>query len=153
MSVLKLLSRIVKPSNTLGQQASTKTKSDLDRSYGITTDPLVHFACAFCALIHDAQHPGASNAVMAKENRALGERYRNRSVAEQNSLALCFDLMSKSEFKNLRRTMFANDHDQLRFRQIVINSVMATDIFDPVSPLWSMFIFCLPPSLTYIALT
>jgi class 3 adenylate cyclase len=124
MSILKLLSRIVQP-----------TGDDLDNmadhSYGITADPLTHFACAFCGLIHDADHPGVSNPQLIKENWTLGRRFRKKSVAEQNSLNLCFNLLSGEEFANLRKVLFANDDDQMRFRQIVINSVMATDIFDP----------------------
>lgn len=49
MSILKLLSRIVKPSdNDKGENFSLH-----DFSYGITHDPLTHFAVAFCGLIHD----------------------------------------------------------------------------------------------------
>jgi 3'5'-cyclic nucleotide phosphodiesterase len=124
MSILKLLSRIVSPSgDDLDQLA--------DHSYGITADPLTHFACAFCGLIHDADHPGVSNPQLVKENLNLGKRYHKKSVAEQNSLSLCFELLSSDDFANLRAVLFANDDDQLRFRQIVVNSVMATDIFDP----------------------
>ncbi|KAL3912259.1 MAG: hypothetical protein SGILL_006953 [Bacillariaceae sp.] len=124
MSILKLLSRIVKPSS---QEAGNLS----DHSYGITADPLTHFACAFCGLIHDADHPGVSNAQFVKENAMLGKRFQGLSVAEQNSLNLCFQLLASHQFKHLRAVLFANDQDQLRFRQIVINSVMATDIFDP----------------------
>ncbi|KAG7341727.1 adenylate/guanylate cyclase with integral membrane sensor [Nitzschia inconspicua] len=88
MSILKLLSRIVQPSGDDFNNVA-------DHSYGITADPLTHFACAFCGLIHDADHPGVD------------------------------------DFANLRKVLFANDDDQMRFRQIVVNSVMATDIFDP----------------------
>jgi beta-galactosidase/beta-glucuronidase len=82
-------------------------------------------------LVHDADHPGVSNAQLIKENGTLGRRFHKKSVAEQNSLNLCFDLLSSDGFVNLRKVLFASDDDQMRFRQIVVNSVMATDIFDP----------------------
>jgi hypothetical protein len=82
-------------------------------------------------LVHDADHPGVSNAQLIEENLTLGRRFQKKSVAEQNSLNLCFDLLSSEDYVNLRQLLFANDDDQMRFRQIVVNSVMATDIFDP----------------------
>jgi len=58
MSVTKLLSRIVAPSEVdanAGADASTMH----DHTYGITSDPLTQFACTVSALIHDLDHPGA----------------------------------------------------------------------------------------------
>lgn len=52
MSVVKLLSRVVKP--TVLTLDSHNGASLHDRSYGITSDPLTQFSCAFSALIHDA---------------------------------------------------------------------------------------------------
>jgi len=123
MSILKLLSRIVQPGGEDFDPA--------DHLYGITADPLTHFACAFCGLVHDANHPGVSNAQLVKENWEPGKRFGTKSVAERNSLSLCFDLLASDDYINLRRLLFASDSDQKRFRQIVVNSVMATDIFDP----------------------
>lgn len=49
MSVIKLLGRIVAPSNLDNETAAVLH----DHTYGITSDPLTQFACAFSALIHD----------------------------------------------------------------------------------------------------
>lgn len=143
LSILKLLSRIVKPSdNDKGENCSLN-----DHSYGITNDPLTHFAVAFCGLIHDgkvyclmepvphlknswryvADHPGVPNTQLYKEDPELGARFEGRSIAEQNSLAQCFNLLTKTEFKNLRMHLFSCYADEERFRQLVINSVMATE--------------------------
>lgn len=52
LSVVKLLSRIVAPAEFEEDKSS---ESNLhDHTYGITSDPLTQFACAFSALIHDA---------------------------------------------------------------------------------------------------
>jgi hypothetical protein len=58
MSVVKLLSRIVVPD--LNTDAGEDMASTLhDHTYGIASDPLTQFACAFSALIHDADHTGS----------------------------------------------------------------------------------------------
>ena len=101
MSVNKLLSRI------------NASSSDSD-TYGITADPLTHFACAFSALIHDLDHSGVSNAVLVEEESALALKYKGRSVAEQNSLDLAWVLLMEPRFKELRAVMFANQEEARR---------------------------------------
>ena len=65
-----------------------------------------------------------------KENDALGAKYKNRSVAEQQSLDLSWDLLLQARFSALRSTICSSDEELARFRQLVINSVMATDLGD-----------------------
>lgn len=60
----------------------------------------------------------------------LGKKYKNRSVAEQNSFDISFELLLKNEFKQLRSALCPTPKDSARFRQLVINSVMATDLGD-----------------------
>jgi len=56
MSVVKLLSRIVAPS-----EIDTGNDQDLhDHTYGITSDPLTQFSVVLSALIHDVDHYGMS---------------------------------------------------------------------------------------------
>eukprot|EP00934_Nitzschia_sp_Nitz4_P008759 Nitzschia sp. Nitz4//scaffold136_size62208//2//1935//NITZ4_006359-RA/size62208-augustus-gene-0.3-mRNA-1//-1//CDS//3329535591//8749//frame0 len=47
MSVVKLLSRIVAPTESTANEVALH-----DHTYGITSDPLTQFACAFAAMIH-----------------------------------------------------------------------------------------------------
>jgi hypothetical protein len=54
MSVTKLLSRIVAPS----QLDEADEKMLHDHTYGITSDPLTQFACVYSSLIHDCDHRG-----------------------------------------------------------------------------------------------
>ena len=135
MSVIKLMSRIVKPpreeqESAIDESIRATTAKQHDRTFGITSDPLTQFACAFSALIHDADHPGVPNTQLAQENVELAKRFGGRSVAEQNSLHLCFGLLAEPRFQNLRRALFSCDEDQVRFRKLVVNSIMATDIVD-----------------------
>jgi hypothetical protein len=84
----------------------------------------------FSALIHDVDHRGVSNMQLAKENPELGERYKNKSIAEQNSLDLAWDLLMNDQFMSLRNCMFTTNDELRRFRQVIVNVVLATDIFD-----------------------
>ena len=61
----------------------------------------------------------------------IGERYRNKSVAEQNSLDVAWDVLMDSHFREMREYIFETNDEISRFRQVVVNVVLATDIFDP----------------------
>jgi hypothetical protein len=139
MSVTKLLSRIVAPSDVLdglsdnggSGRGRNRLASNLhDHTYGITSDPLTQFACVFSALIHDVDHSGVPNTTLVKENAKIAAIYHNKSVAEQNSIDLAWDLLIDDSYAELRNTIYATQEEQLRFRQLVVNSVMATDIMD-----------------------
>jgi hypothetical protein len=142
MSVAKLLSRIVAPTNLgLGNldesihSSNKKTRDSVkstlhDHTYGITSDPLTQFACVLSALFHDADHPGVPNAQLVKEKAYVARTYDNKSVAEQNSVDACWDLLMDVNFRALRKTICVNEDEQKRFRHLVVNSVMATDIVD-----------------------
>jgi hypothetical protein len=139
MSVVKLLSRIVAPSdvnvhendNRKGSTRALFVASTLhDHTYGITSDPLTQFACIFSALIHDVDHVGVPNSQLIKENVSIAALYKGRSIAEQNSVDLAWDLLMDDSYKNLRRTIYDSDAEFKRFRQLIVNSVMATDIMD-----------------------
>ena len=104
-----------------------------DHTYGITSDPLTQFACAFSALIHDVDHPGVPNSQLVKENTTMAKFYKGKSVAEQNSVDLAYDLLSDGSFQDFRRTLVATADEEARFRQLVVNAVMATDVMDKVS--------------------
>jgi 3'5'-cyclic nucleotide phosphodiesterase len=96
----------------------------------LTTDPLTHFGILLSALVHDVDHPGVSNAQLVKETDEMAIRYNNQSVAEQNSVTLAWDLLMQSKFADLRSTIAQSPYDLARLRQIIVNSVIATDLFD-----------------------
>lgn len=128
MSVMKLLSRIVAPDLT---SAPTDTEEALhDHTYGITSDPMTQFAVALSALIHDVDHPGVPNTQLIKEQTSLAAVYRNKSIAEQNSVDLAWDLLMDDAYSDLRRTIYVTTAEFMRFRQLVVNIVLATDIMD-----------------------
>ena len=131
MSVTKLMSRIVAPSHLEEKMHSEAIAETLhDHTYGITSDPLTQFACTFSALIHDIDHRGVPNSQLVKENSSMAKFYMGKSVAEQNSVDLAYDLLQSDSFKHFRATLLPDSNEEARFRQLVVNSVMATDIMD-----------------------
>lgn len=125
----KFLKRIVSPDI---ETDNNKFAADLhDYTHGINSDPTTILAIIVSALIHDLDHRGVSNGQLIKESEEMAQVYKNKSVAEQNSLDLSWDLLMERRFDALRVCMFGNKADMLRFRQVLVNVVLATDIFDP----------------------
>jgi hypothetical protein len=130
MSVAKLLSRIVAPSDmdfSDGQQALSTLH---DHTFGITSDPLTQFACVIAALIHDVDHQGVPNNTLLAEKSPLAELYGGKSMAEQNSVDLAWDLLMQPDFEPLVAVICKDDMEMARFRQLIVNAVLATDIMD-----------------------
>jgi hypothetical protein len=128
MSVVKLLSRIVSPNIELdGKDDASKLH---DQTYGIVSDPLTQFTVVLSALIHDVDHPGVPNAQLIKEKTSLVDLYKNKSIAEQNSFDKTWILLIEGNYSNLRRAIYRHETEFKRFRQLLVNTVMATDIID-----------------------
>lgn len=138
MSCVKLLSRIVAPNDIEyeddlkhGKNAAKNLAATLhDHTFGITSDPITQFAVVFSALIHDVDHRGVPNTQLGEERKDLAEKYKSKSIAEQNSVDIAWELLMKSKYDDLRAAICATDDERKRFRQIVVNTVMATDIMD-----------------------
>eukprot|EP00980_Cylindrotheca_fusiformis_P005842 scaffold1228_cov119-Cylindrotheca_fusiformis.AAC.9 len=133
-SVKKLLARIVNTDegNGLGRSSQPDSLDLVDlagHSYGITSDPLTQFAVVFSAIIHDVDHPGVPNAQLVKENTRSAQIYK-KSIAEQISMELSWDMLMGDEFAELRACIYQTEEELRRFRQLVVNTVMATDIAD-----------------------
>jgi len=134
------LSRIVAPTVDIDHDDQTlmtekKLKKEIaskmhDHTYGITSDPLTQFAVVLSALIHDTDHTGVPNVQLVKENHDIATRYNCQSVAEQNSVDLSWRLLMGDEYSDLLKVICGTEPEFKRFRQIVVNSVMATDIVD-----------------------
>jgi 3'5'-cyclic nucleotide phosphodiesterase len=126
MSTKKLLDRIAMREERIQQTSSSIAGS----SYGIIADPLTRFAVVFAALIHDVDHSGVSNAQLVHENAAVAVTYDGKSVAEQHAVTVAWSLLMEPKFTDLRARIFSNESELKHFRQILVNVVMATDLFD-----------------------
>lgn len=84
----------------------------------------------FSALVHDLDHLGVPNTVLVNEGSHIARKYKGKSVAEQNSVDLAFKILLQPEFQDLQDSIFASDDEYSRFRSLVVNLVLATDIMD-----------------------
>jgi hypothetical protein len=114
--------------NNTNQQHHQKVVHD--HTYGITSDPMTHFSLVLSALIHDVDHEGVSNAQLVQEDHTLAKMFKNKSIAEQNSIVLSWDMLMEPRFADLRRCIYSTPYELNRFRQLIANTVLATDIFD-----------------------
>lgn len=120
----KLLNRLI-------NSDEYETEEELhNATYGISSDPLAHFAIVFSALIHDVDHTGLPNAQLIKDQAEVAVKFKNKSIAEQNSTHLGWELLMSKRFERLRKSIYQTNVERKRFRQLVINSIMATDIAD-----------------------
>jgi hypothetical protein len=101
-----------------------------NHTYGITSDPLTQFALVLSALIHAVDHGGIPNPEAAKEDPEAAALYKNRSIIEQRSVDKAWKKLMEPEFRALRQSIYADETELKRFRQVVVNSVLATDIDD-----------------------
>jgi len=123
MGVVKLLSSLVK--------AKPGEYSDVQNaSYLIASNPLVQFAMVLSVICHDVDHPGASNAILLSEKSRMASVYGYKSVAEQNSLDLTWDLLMDDNYAELRAAIYRTEEEKQLFRQVLVNSVISTDLFD-----------------------
>lgn len=67
---------------------------------------------------------------MMKEEPELADTYRSKAVAEQNSVDIAWNELLSAKYEALRSAIFGDIHDVKLFRQLLVNSVIATDIFD-----------------------
>lgn len=126
MSVDKFLTRIVAPEIDEKEAQRLENEKDLysklhDYTHGITSDPMTLFAIVFSALIHDADHRGVSNPQLAQEEQDMADMYRQKSIAEQNSVDICWELLMQDEYAPLRRHIFKARSEMMRFRQVLVN--------------------------------
>jgi hypothetical protein len=99
-------------------------------TYGISADPLTHFALIFGALIHDLGHKGVANSQLVLEEDKMAVKFKGRSVAEQNSVNEGWQLLMNERYERLRAHIYLSNVERKRFRQVLTNAVMATDIAD-----------------------
>lgn len=82
------------------------------------------------ALIHDVDHPGVPNSALVKEQDPLAIKYGRRSIAEQHSVDVAWEILMSPQYKDLQNCIWQNKEELVRLRQLIVNMVMATDIMD-----------------------
>jgi 3'5'-cyclic nucleotide phosphodiesterase len=87
-----------------------------------------HFSHPRCHALSD--HYGVPNAQLVNEGANIAKKYRGKSVLEQNSVDVAWGLLMDDSYSDLRREIYCNKEELMRFRQLVVATVMATDIAD-----------------------
>jgi hypothetical protein len=122
--------RIVRPDIDIDDDGRDVASHVYDYSYGINSDPIILLGIIFSAVIHDADHRGVSNTQMMKEETSMAQLYEYKSIAEQNSLDIAWNILMSEDYRELRQCLFQTEDELKRFRQVLVNFVLATDIFD-----------------------
>jgi hypothetical protein len=130
MTARKQLSRMMTSNVTRPADQTNRPADIYQLTYGISQDPLAQFAVVFAALLHDVDHPGVPNGQVVKENSESAIRFKNRSVNQQNSLDVAWTVMMLPQFTDLRVCICGNVDEMKRFRQLLVNSFLATDVID-----------------------
>ena len=107
-----------------------KALSHHNRTFGISSDPLVQFAVMFATLVHDLDHPGVPNRQLIREGSPMAQKFESRSLSQQNAIHRAWDLLAQDNFRELRDTICPTKRDLKRFREIFVTAVMATDLAD-----------------------
>lgn len=144
MSARKLLKRIIKPDGIdYGQEYRTEQHRNValgeeihNCSLGISSDPWMQFAVVFAALVHDVDHTGVTNTQLIEEGNPIATTYKGQCIAEQHSIHVAWKLLMQDQFADLRACIYANDAERDRFRKLVVNAVIATDIADKQLQTW-----------------
>ncbi|CAB9508707.1 Guanylate cyclase [Seminavis robusta] len=71
------------------------------------------------------------NFCLAKVDPEPNEKYKGQALAEQHSFEVSWKLLMNDEFADLRTCLYLNTQELMRFRHLIIMSVLATDIFSP----------------------
>ncbi|KAG7372034.1 adenylate/guanylate cyclase [Nitzschia inconspicua] len=108
----------------------TKLLSHMESSSKLSLDDLTtQFVVILTALIHDADHPGVGNQQLVKEGHPLSKTYPT-SIAERHSLELSWQLLYQDCYHELRRAIYTTVAEFEHFRQLLVHSVLVTDIMD-----------------------
>jgi hypothetical protein len=73
---------------------------------------------------------GIPNFRLGIEEPEVASLYSGKSIAEQRSVDVAWQLLMLPHFSNLRRCIYRTVEEGQRFRALVVNAVLATDIFD-----------------------
>jgi len=118
LSVVKLLSRVVEDDS-----------DTTNYTRGIASNAMMQFGVIFSALIHDVDHLGVPNAQLVEENHDLASKY-DHSIAENNSIAVAWELLMNPAFEAFRTCIAPNEAYLKAFHETIINATLATDIVD-----------------------
>ncbi|GAX25071.1 hypothetical protein FisN_10Lh267 [Fistulifera solaris] len=115
----------------IDMMVSQQTGQKSPVTFGLRHDPVALLALLYAALIHDVEHQGIPNRQLAQEDDRLAVLYNDQSIAENWSIYVAFSELLQDEFQLVRTVIFPEKDEYFRFRKIVVNLVLTTDIASP----------------------
>ncbi len=115
----------------IDMMVSQQTGQKSPVTFGLRHDPVALLALLYAALIHDVEHQGIPNRQLAQEDDRLAVLYNDQSIAENWSIYVAFSELLQDEFQSVRNVIFPEKDEYFRFRKIVVNLVLTTDIASP----------------------
>eukprot|EP00741_Cyanophora_paradoxa_P013168 tig00000178_g12721.t1 len=94
-------------------------------SNSVAFDDVETFALLVAGLCHDLDHPGVTNAFLAKSHAPMAILYSNSSPLERHHAATLLSLLQRKDVHILANMSRA---DQERFSQLAVDAVLATDM-------------------------
>lgn len=67
-------------------------------------------------------------------------KYNDKSVAEQNSVDLAWNILMEDRFEELRGLIYTNEDEFRRFRQIIVNIVLGKFVPHALLPSFCSFL-------------
>ncbi len=89
----------------------------MSQHLALVSDPLMQFAAAFAALVHEVDHRGVTNMQRVNNNDALAVRHNGKFVAEQHSVGCVWAALMEDRYTELHRRIYQTDEDMIRFGQ------------------------------------
>jgi hypothetical protein len=90
----------------------------------------IHFTVIFSCLIHDVEHTGKSNKILAAKQHKVAKKFSGPS-AERNSIQVALELLFRPKYKAIRKAIFPRVEDRFLFGKCIFWSILCTDIASP----------------------
>jgi 3'5'-cyclic nucleotide phosphodiesterase len=75
-------------------------------------------------------HTGFTNKELVDMKAPVATVYNSKCVAEQNSVDVAWQMLMNHKYSELRDCIYSSDVEEKRFRELVVDAVLATDIAD-----------------------
>mmetsp|Transcript_15384 Transcript_15384/g.28983 ORF Transcript_15384/g.28983 Transcript_15384/m.28983 type:complete len:1197 (+) Transcript_15384:315-3905(+) len=90
----------------------------------------IHFTLIFSCLIHDVEHTGKSNKILAANQHRVAIKFTGPS-AERNSIQVALELLFRPKYKFIRKAIFPRIEDRFLFGKCIFWAILCTDIASP----------------------
>ncbi len=113
--------------DTIADAVSGETLGNGSISRDFWQNSFLQFSMIFACLIHDVEHTGRSNKILAEYNHKIARRFSGPS-AERNSIQVAIDVLFRSKYTRIRKCIFPDTLSKFEFGRGVFWAILCTDI-------------------------